>query len=79
MNTGMCIRPRCLCLPPVDGLCINDELKNKLKDVLISERRLTLGHMLGKGIAMTTNETCKQELSANSSPSLVIRATNTNL
>uniref|UniRef100_A0AAX7SL10 Tyrosine-protein kinase receptor TYRO3 n=1 Tax=Astatotilapia calliptera TaxID=8154 RepID=A0AAX7SL10_ASTCA len=33
----------------LDGLCINDELKNKLKDVLISERRLTLGHMLGKG------------------------------
>lgn len=54
-----------LCLPPVDGLCINDELKNKLKDVLISERLLTLGHMLGKGIAMTTaNDACKQELSA---------------
>lgn len=64
----------------MDGLCINDELKNKLKDVLISERLLTLGHMLGKGIAMTrTNDMCKQELSANSSLSLVIRATNTNL
>uniref|UniRef100_A0A669D7X0 Tyrosine-protein kinase receptor TYRO3 n=1 Tax=Oreochromis niloticus TaxID=8128 RepID=A0A669D7X0_ORENI len=33
----------------LDGLSINDELKNKLKDVLISERLLTLGHMLGKG------------------------------
>ncbi|XP_030614963.1 tyrosine-protein kinase receptor TYRO3 [Archocentrus centrarchus] len=33
----------------LDSLGINDELKNKLKDVLISERLLTLGHMLGKG------------------------------
>uniref|UniRef100_A0A669EWT4 Tyrosine-protein kinase receptor TYRO3 n=1 Tax=Oreochromis niloticus TaxID=8128 RepID=A0A669EWT4_ORENI len=55
--------PRCWCCPlqvlsdmtsavmspQVDGLSINDELKNKLKDVLISERLLTLGHMLGKG------------------------------
>ncbi|KAE8290405.1 Tyrosine-protein kinase receptor TYRO3 [Larimichthys crocea] len=33
----------------VDSLGINDELKNKLQDVLIPERLLTLGHMLGKG------------------------------
>ncbi|XP_069008873.1 tyrosine-protein kinase receptor TYRO3 [Embiotoca jacksoni] len=33
----------------LDSLCINDELKNKLQDVLIQERLLTLGHMLGKG------------------------------
>uniref|UniRef100_A0A3B4Z8N0 Tyrosine-protein kinase receptor TYRO3 n=1 Tax=Stegastes partitus TaxID=144197 RepID=A0A3B4Z8N0_9TELE len=37
--------PEC-CL---DSLGINDELKNKLQDVLIPERLLTLGHMLGKG------------------------------
>ncbi|KAM4541777.1 tyrosine-protein kinase receptor TYRO3 isoform 4-T4 [Odontesthes bonariensis] len=33
----------------LDSLCINSELKNKLQDVLIPERLLTLGHMLGKG------------------------------
>ncbi|XP_034015234.1 tyrosine-protein kinase receptor TYRO3 [Thalassophryne amazonica] len=33
----------------LDSLCINNELKNKLQDVLIPERLLTLGHMLGKG------------------------------
>ncbi|XP_053191926.1 tyrosine-protein kinase receptor TYRO3 [Scomber japonicus] len=33
----------------LDSLCINDDLKNKLQDVLIPERQLTLGHMLGKG------------------------------
>ncbi|XP_044022999.1 tyrosine-protein kinase receptor TYRO3 isoform X3 [Siniperca chuatsi] len=33
----------------VDSLGINDDLKNKLQDVLIPERLLTLGHMLGKG------------------------------
>lgn len=33
----------------LDSLGINDELKNKLQDVLIPERQLTLGHMLGKG------------------------------
>ncbi|XP_044230505.1 tyrosine-protein kinase receptor TYRO3 [Thunnus albacares] len=33
----------------LDSLCINDDLKNKLQDVLIPERLLTLGHMLGKG------------------------------
>ncbi|KAM3595482.1 uncharacterized protein V6R79_024163 [Siganus canaliculatus] len=33
----------------LDSLGINDELKNKLQDVLISDRLLTLGHMLGKG------------------------------
>uniref|UniRef100_A0A8C7Z4Y2 Tyrosine-protein kinase receptor TYRO3 n=1 Tax=Oryzias sinensis TaxID=183150 RepID=A0A8C7Z4Y2_9TELE len=38
-----------LCLPLVDSLCINSELKNKLQDVLIPENLLTLGHMLGKG------------------------------
>lgn len=38
-----------MCLFPVDSLGINDELKSKLQDVLIPERLLTLGHMLGKG------------------------------
>uniref|UniRef100_A0A672I809 Tyrosine-protein kinase receptor TYRO3 n=1 Tax=Salarias fasciatus TaxID=181472 RepID=A0A672I809_SALFA len=38
-----------VCVFPVDSLGINDELKNKLQDVLIPERLLTLGHMLGKG------------------------------
>ncbi|XP_078031470.1 tyrosine-protein kinase receptor TYRO3 isoform X1 [Epinephelus lanceolatus] len=33
----------------LDSLGINDDLKNKLQDVLIPERLLTLGHMLGKG------------------------------
>lgn len=33
----------------LDSLGINDELKNKLQDVLIPEKLLTLGHMLGKG------------------------------
>ncbi|MBN3326249.1 TYRO3 kinase, partial [Atractosteus spatula] len=33
----------------LDCLGISDELKTKLEDVLISERLLTLGHMLGKG------------------------------
>ncbi|XP_037342593.2 tyrosine-protein kinase receptor TYRO3 isoform X1 [Pungitius pungitius] len=33
----------------LDSLGINEDLKNKLQDVLISERLLTLGHMLGKG------------------------------
>lgn len=33
----------------LDSLCISSELKNKLQDVLIPERLLTLGHMLGKG------------------------------
>ncbi|KAM9707804.1 tyrosine-protein kinase receptor TYRO3 [Menidia menidia] len=33
----------------LDSLGINSELKNKLQDVLIPERLLTLGHMLGKG------------------------------
>lgn len=36
-------------LPLVDSLGINDDLKTKLQDVLIPERLLTLGHMLGKG------------------------------
>ncbi|XP_061650350.1 tyrosine-protein kinase receptor TYRO3 isoform X2 [Phyllopteryx taeniolatus] len=31
------------------SLGISEDLKNKLKDVLIPERLLTLGHMLGKG------------------------------
>uniref|UniRef100_A0A8D2ZKU4 Tyrosine-protein kinase receptor TYRO3 n=1 Tax=Scophthalmus maximus TaxID=52904 RepID=A0A8D2ZKU4_SCOMX len=39
----------CVCLPLVDNLGINNDLKNKLQDVLIPERQLTLGHMLGKG------------------------------
>ncbi|XP_076834793.1 tyrosine-protein kinase receptor TYRO3 [Brachyhypopomus gauderio] len=33
----------------LDSLGINDDLKTKLQDVLISERLLTLGQMLGKG------------------------------
>uniref|UniRef100_A0AAY4BTF3 Tyrosine-protein kinase receptor TYRO3 n=1 Tax=Denticeps clupeoides TaxID=299321 RepID=A0AAY4BTF3_9TELE len=33
----------------LDSLGINDDLKTKLQDVLIPERLLTLGHMLGKG------------------------------
>nr|XP_057946159.1 tyrosine-protein kinase receptor TYRO3-like [Doryrhamphus excisus] len=33
----------------LDTLCISENLKNKLKDVLIPERLLVLGHMLGKG------------------------------
>ncbi|KAJ8291135.1 hypothetical protein GJAV_G00021780 [Gymnothorax javanicus] len=33
----------------LDCLGISDELKRKLQDVLISEKLLTLGHMLGKG------------------------------
>ncbi|XP_047467328.1 tyrosine-protein kinase receptor TYRO3 [Mugil cephalus] len=33
----------------LDSLCIDTELKNKLQDVLIPERHLRLGHMLGKG------------------------------
>lgn len=33
----------------LDSLGINDDLKNKLQDVLIQERLITLGHMLGKG------------------------------
>ncbi|XP_061598928.1 LOW QUALITY PROTEIN: tyrosine-protein kinase receptor TYRO3 [Cololabis saira] len=35
----------------LDSLCINSELKNKLQDVLIPERLLTLGQMLGRGEA----------------------------
>ncbi|KAF7201127.1 tyrosine-protein kinase receptor TYRO3 [Nothobranchius furzeri] len=33
----------------LDALCINNELKDKLQDVLIPERLLTLGRTLGKG------------------------------
>uniref|UniRef100_A0A8C7L9E2 Tyrosine-protein kinase receptor TYRO3 n=1 Tax=Oncorhynchus kisutch TaxID=8019 RepID=A0A8C7L9E2_ONCKI len=33
----------------LDSLGINDDLKAKLQDVLIPERLLTLGHILGKG------------------------------
>uniref|UniRef100_A0A3Q3L4E5 Tyrosine-protein kinase receptor TYRO3 n=1 Tax=Mastacembelus armatus TaxID=205130 RepID=A0A3Q3L4E5_9TELE len=43
------IHPDWLCRPPVDSLGISNDLKNKLQDVLIPERQLTLGHMLGKG------------------------------
>lgn len=39
----------CTCVFLVDSLGINNDLKNKLQDVLIPERLLTLGHMLGKG------------------------------
>lgn len=38
-----------VCLPLVDSLGINNDLKNKLQDVLIPEKMITLGHMLGKG------------------------------
>uniref|UniRef100_A0A8C5C418 Tyrosine-protein kinase receptor TYRO3 n=1 Tax=Gadus morhua TaxID=8049 RepID=A0A8C5C418_GADMO len=38
-----------LCLPLVDSLGINEDLKTKLQDVLIQERLLTFGHLLGKG------------------------------
>lgn len=37
-------------LPIVDCLGINNDLKSKLQDVLIPERLLSLGHMLGKGM-----------------------------
>lgn len=40
----------------VESLGINDELKNKLQDVLIPERQLTLGHMLGKGNSHTMSQ-----------------------
>uniref|UniRef100_A0A3P8VZR9 Tyrosine-protein kinase receptor TYRO3 n=1 Tax=Cynoglossus semilaevis TaxID=244447 RepID=A0A3P8VZR9_CYNSE len=33
----------------LDSLGINNDLKNKLQDVLIPEKMITLGHMLGKG------------------------------
>ncbi|XP_071354695.1 tyrosine-protein kinase receptor TYRO3 isoform X2 [Trachinotus anak] len=33
----------------LDSLGINNDLKNKLQDVLIPERLITLGHVLGKG------------------------------
>uniref|UniRef100_A0A7N6FBI6 Tyrosine-protein kinase receptor TYRO3 n=1 Tax=Anabas testudineus TaxID=64144 RepID=A0A7N6FBI6_ANATE len=38
-----------VCASPVDCLGISDDLKDKLQDVLIPERLITLGHMLGKG------------------------------
>jgi len=44
----VCVR-MCVSVRPVDSLGINEDLKNKLQDVLIPERLLTLGHMLGKG------------------------------
>lgn len=34
---------------PVESVGISDELKTKLKDVLIQEQQFTLGRMLGKG------------------------------
>lgn len=34
---------------PVESIGISDELKTKLKDVLIQEQQFTLGRMLGKG------------------------------
>ncbi|XP_023684262.1 tyrosine-protein kinase receptor TYRO3 [Paramormyrops kingsleyae] len=33
----------------LDTIGLSDDLRNKLQDVLISEKMLTLGHMLGKG------------------------------
>lgn len=33
----------------VDSIGISDDLKAKLKDVLIQEQQFTLGRMLGKG------------------------------
>uniref|UniRef100_A0A3Q3A1Q0 Tyrosine-protein kinase receptor TYRO3 n=1 Tax=Kryptolebias marmoratus TaxID=37003 RepID=A0A3Q3A1Q0_KRYMA len=44
-----------------DSLCINDELKNKLQDVLISDRLLTLGHMLGKEFGSVREAVLKTE------------------
>jgi len=39
----------CLFVFPVESVGISDELKTKLKDVLIQEQQFTLGRMLGKG------------------------------
>lgn len=39
----------CCCFFPVESVGISDELKTKLKDVLIQEQQFTLGRMLGKG------------------------------
>ncbi|KAG7277781.1 hypothetical protein CRUP_023069, partial [Coryphaenoides rupestris] len=36
----------------LDSLGIDQKLKTKLQDVLIQERRLTLGHVLGKGVSL---------------------------
>lgn len=47
--------------PSVDSLGINDELKNKLQDVLIPDRLLTLGYMLGKGNNNNSNRTLNRE------------------
>uniref|UniRef100_A0A673B4H1 Tyrosine-protein kinase receptor TYRO3 n=1 Tax=Sphaeramia orbicularis TaxID=375764 RepID=A0A673B4H1_9TELE len=44
-----CVCDLVLCLLLVDSLGIDHDLKNKLEDVLIPERLLTLGHVLGKG------------------------------
>lgn len=38
-----------LSVSPVDSIGISDDLKTKLKDVLIQEQQFTLGRMLGKG------------------------------
>lgn len=39
----------CFFFFPVESVGISDELKTKLKDVLIQEQQFTLGRMLGKG------------------------------
>lgn len=42
---------------PVESVGISDELKTKLKDVLIQEQQFTLGRMLGKGKNQKLNKT----------------------
>ena len=41
----------------VESVGISDELKTKLKDVLIQEQQFTLGRMLGKGKNQNLNKT----------------------
>lgn len=40
----------------VESVGISDELKTKLKDVLIQEQQFTLGRMLGKGKSQNLNK-----------------------
>ncbi|XP_028993858.1 tyrosine-protein kinase receptor TYRO3 isoform X2 [Betta splendens] len=42
----------------LESLGISSDLKNKLQDVLIPERLMTLGHMLGKGEFGSVREAC---------------------
>lgn len=45
-----------LCFLLVESVGISDELKTKLKDVLIQEQQFTLGRMLGKGKNQNLNK-----------------------